>query len=98
MSPSPFAGTWSGTYEGGDTGTWTFEISEVGIFVSGSSYSNNAMDTQSITSLTINPDGSGTSVAENGTTTEFQMTGDDVEGTWENTAAGISGTLLGSKE
>ena len=98
MAPSPFAGTWSGTYSGDDTGTWIMVISDSGTFVSGSSYSNNAMETILTISATINVDGSVTSVTENGSTSESQITGDDLEGTWENTAKGISGTLIGSRE
>lgn len=98
MTPSPFAGTWSGTYAGDDTGTWIMVISNSGTFVSGSAYSNNVNETILTVSATINADGYVTSVNEIGGTSEGQITGDDLEGTWENTADGISGTLIGSRE
>lgn len=93
---SQFAGTCSGTFDGDDTGTWTFEISDTGEFVSGSAYSNNGNQTVATISTTIAADGSGTSTSENGTIGVFQITGNTLTGTWVN--GNIGGTWSGSRE
>jgi len=101
---SPYAGTWSGTYAGDDSGTWTMLISDSGVFVSGSSYSNNAQESQTTISSTVNADGSTTSVSENGTIGTGQFDGNKITGTWVNpnftNASGVAlnGTSTGSKE
>ena len=95
---SPFAGIWSGTYAGDDSGTWTMEWSDSGIFVKGSSFSNNAQESFATTSATINADGVGTSVSENGTLGTSQTTGNKVTGTWINPNFDISGTITGTRE
>ena len=96
---SPYAGTWSGTYTGDDTGTWIIEISKSGEFIKGSSYSHNARRTQGYKSVTINADGSSTSVAENGTIGTGQFTEDNTStGTWHNPNNNLRGISRGSKK
>ena len=101
---SPYAGTWSGTYSGDDSGTWTMTISESGDFIAGSSFSNNAQESQKTISSTINADGSSTSESENGTIGTSQFTGNTITGTWVNpnftnaNGDALNGTSTGSKE
>ena len=101
---SPFAGTWSGTYAGDDSGTWSMEVSDSGDFIKGSSFSNNAQQSQVTISATFNADGSSTSESENGTIGTSQLTGSTLTGTWVNpnftNASGVAlnGTSTGSKE
>ena len=78
---SPVAGTWSGTYDGDDSGTWTVEYSDSGDFVKGSSYSNNAQESFATVSATYTADGVGTSVSENGTVGTTQTIGTNITGT-----------------
>jgi hypothetical protein len=93
---SQFAGTWSGTYDGDDDGTWIMVISAAAEFVSGSSYSNNANATFAQVAGTVEADGSTTSTSENGTQGVGQIIGENSTGTWVN--GSISGTAIGSRE
>jgi len=93
---SQYAGTWSGTYNGDDNGTWTITFSADGLFVSGSGYSNVADVTFKTTSATVTADGGITSRAENGTVGTAQVNGDTVNGTWVN--GDVSGSMTGQRE
>ncbi len=95
---SPFAGTWSGTFAGDDTGSWVMVISANGDLVSGSFYSNNVNATVLVISGTLTPNGYLTTINEIGGTNEGQITGETISGTWVNASAGISGTWTGSRE
>ena len=97
-SVSDFAGTWRGFYNGDDSGTWVMVIDDEGTFLTGVSYSNNGQISQPTISTTINPDGSTTSTAENGTITQSQITGNIIKGTWYNPNNNLRGTLKGSRE
>lgn len=97
---SPYAGTWSGTYDGDDDGTWTIEFSAKGLFVSGSSYSIAVDLTALITSAKVTADGHMNATLDNGTAIDAQVTEEDsIDGTWVNASAGnIKGTMTGSRE
>ncbi len=97
---SPFAGTWSGTYSGDDSGTWTNVVSVNSIVIESSFFSNNANATQqgNVGGM-ISAGGSWTDTLENGTIGVYQITGDTLNGTWTNPSQNnISGTLTGSRE
>lgn len=90
-------GHYSGTFGGGDNGTWQVVVSPSGI-VSGSAHSNVYNQNFSVSG----------SVASNGSAT-FGLTGSaaftgtvnrsgDVTGTWINTVASLSGNFSGSKQ
>ena len=97
---SPFAGTWSGTYDGDDTGTWTSIIDANGEFVSGSAFSNNLQSTETMASFTITTNGEVTTTYANGNETigVGQITGENIVGTWINPADGASGNWEGNRE
>lgn len=95
---SPFAGRWTGTYDGGDTGRWTMMITDSGLFMSGSNYSNNANQAFNITSGTITADGVFNATYDTGGVSEGQITGTTMSGTWTNPTNGLSGTWTGSLE
>ena len=93
-----FAGEWSGTYSGGDRGTWNATIGETGT-VSGEAFSNNSQQSLPLTG-TIATDGefrATAGTAENGATFSGTFTVGSSSGTWENTAAQVSGTWTGSR-
>jgi len=100
-TPSPFAGTWSGTYDGDDSGTWTFVVSVNSIITESTAFSNNVNATQQgAVGVTIPASGAVTGTAPNGTQTSAQITGDTLTGTWVNPAVSsdFGGTLTGSRE
>jgi hypothetical protein len=95
--PSQFAGSWSGTFSGGDNGTWAATISSSGA-VNGntSSVNGNGTVTGSVTdngsfSATV---GSGSL----GTIFSGQMSGNSGNGTWSNSSEDLSGTWSGNKQ
>ncbi len=93
-----FAGEWSGTFSGDDSGTWSATIGASGT-VSGQAFSNNAQDIFPLTG-TLATDGefrATAGTAENGATFIGTFTVDSSSGTWENTADQISGTWTGSR-
>ncbi len=95
---SPYAGTWSGTYDGDDSGTWITVISDSGKLVKGSSYSNNAQQTFGQAAQTITADGVGKGTSSNGTWSDSQFTGNNVTGTWYNPTNNLRGTHTGIRE
>jgi hypothetical protein len=98
---SQFAGTWSGTYDGDDTGTWTFVVSVNSIVTESTAFSNNANATQQgEVGGTIPADGGVVGIAPNGTETTAQITGETLNGTWinPNVSNNFGGTLTGSRE
>jgi len=100
-TPSPFAGTWSGTYDGDDSGTWTFVVDVNSIVTESTAFSNNVNATQQgAVGGTIPASGSVTNTAPNGTQTTAQITGDTLTGTWVNPSVSdtFGGTLTGSRE
>ncbi len=93
-----FAGSWSGTFTGGDSGTWEITVTNSGM-VNGEAFSNNA---QVFLTVTGNVDTSGefratAGSAENGATFTGTFTENSGTGTWENTAEDISGTWQGAR-
>ncbi len=100
-APSPFAGTWSGTYDGDDTGTWVFVVDVNSIVTESTAFSNNANATQQgEVGGMIPASGVVTATAPNGTQTTAQITGDTLNGTWVNptVSPNFGGTLTGSRE
>ena len=95
---SPFAGTWSGTYDGDDSGTWILVISDSGKLVKGSSFSNNAQATTGTAATTVAADGSVKSTSSNGTWSTSQIVGNSLTGTWYNPSNKLRGTHEGSRE
>ena len=95
---SPFAGKWSGTYSGHYEGIWGFEISNSGKFVSGTARQTGSSLTSAILSISITPDGYGSSIYERGFTNSFKISGDSLSGTWMNKEQRTSGTLTASRQ
>lgn len=93
-----YMGTWSGTFEGDDNGTWDMEVDKDGKFT-GTAFSNGG---QSTLPMTGSIDDKGVLTAEidvNGTILDFTGQGVDgktASGTWNNPDAMISGTWSGS--
>ena len=93
-----FAGEWSGTFSGGDSGTWEIAVNNFGN-VSGNVFSNNLQDFL-IVEGTVDTSGEFRATAgsaENGATFTGSFTENSSSGTWENTAANISGTWQGTR-
>lgn len=92
-----YAGQWSGTYSGGDSGTFSVTISNSG-GVSGTGYST-IHNVNFVLNGAVNSDGSfnagdvSTGAAFNGMIEE-----DAVSGNWTNANLGISGTFVGQRE
>ncbi len=98
---SPFAGTWSGTYSGDDSGTWIYVVSVNSIVIEASFFSNNAnQEISGVLGGVIAADGSYTDTQENGTISISQFTGDTMTGTWTNptVSSTFAGTTTGSRE
>ncbi len=95
---SPYAGTWSGTYDGDDTGTWILVISDGGTLVKGSGYSNSSQQTVGSASFYVTADGVGKGVDSSGILSFSQFTGNKVTGTWRFPNRSASGTLTGSRD
>lgn len=96
---SEFAGNWSGTYSGDETGTWIAVISQSGIITG--TVKETSSSIQSGLNGSVSGDGAFTATV--GTTTfgyEFtgQMNGKSVSGTWSNSSSNHSGTWNGNKE
>jgi hypothetical protein len=95
---SQFEGEWSGTFSGGDNGTWTAAINSNGD-VSGTAHSTTFSDTYDLEGYVS---ASGQFQATFGTSSvggEFigQLNGNSGSGTWVNTGAELSGTWSGNK-
>lgn len=94
----PFAGEWSGTFSGGDSGTWAISIDPNGT-VAGEVFSNNLQGFLDVNG-TIDTSGDFRATAgsaENGATYTGVFTTNSSSGQWENTADSISGTWEGSR-
>ncbi|MFS4446917.1 hypothetical protein [Maribacter sp. 2307UL18-2] len=94
----PFAGEWSGTFSGGDSGTWSITISNSGS-VSGEVFSANL---QGFLDINGKVDTSGdfratAGSAANGATYTGTFTENSGSGEWENSADQISGTWEGNR-
>ncbi|WP_318309221.1 hypothetical protein [Flagellimonas crocea] len=94
-----FAGNWSGTYVGDDSGTWTASIDDEGT-VQGEALSN---DSDQPLPLEGRIDSSGDFRAtlgsvQFGATFEGVFTQENASGTWENETYEISGTWTGTKD
>lgn len=100
---SPFAGTWNGTFDGGDTGTWTLVVDVNSIITENIYFSNNANQAgEGEVGVTIPPCGCWTDQVDSvtGLVTSVQFTGDNYTGTWVNPAvsATFGGNMYGSRE
>jgi hypothetical protein len=97
---SPFEGTWRGTWDGDDSGTWTMEISVNSVVIKSSFFSVNGNATyQGAIGDVISTNGSFvSSPSELGGISMGQFTGETVEGTWENPTNGLRGTFEGKRE
>jgi hypothetical protein len=100
---SPFVGTWNGTYDGGDTGTWTLVVDVNSIITENTYFSNNANQAgEGEVGVTIPPCGCWTDQVDSvtGLVTSVQFTGDNYTGTWVNPAvsATFGGNMYGSRE
>ena len=95
---SQFEGDWSGTFDGGDSGTWTVTVDSNGSAV-GNGYSNLLEESFSATG-TFSSNGSVTLTTGNastGATFTGQANSISVDGVWNNEGAELSGTWSGSK-
>jgi hypothetical protein len=95
---SQFEGDWSGTFDGGDSGTWTVTVDSNGSAV-GNGYSNLLEEPFSATG-TFSSNGSVTLTTGNastGATFTGQANSSSVDGVWNNEGAELSGTWSGSK-
>ena len=95
---SPFEGDWSGTYSGGEAGTWTATVDSEGYAVA-SLLKNGDEESYSATG-TFSSNGSvtlTTGTASTGATFTGQATSSSVDGVWNNEGAELSGTWSGSK-
>ncbi|WP_127137074.1 hypothetical protein [Flagellimonas oceanensis] len=97
--PIDFAGNWSGTFTGGDNGTWNAIIDASGT-VEGEAYSNNLQQSLPLNgSVDTSGDFRATvGTATNGATFEGAFASDQGSGTWENSTDQVSGTWTGSKD
>jgi len=93
---SPYEGSWSGTFTGDDTGTWTIIIAADNSTTS-RTFSNNANATVLGTG-SVTASGKVKGISGNGATTNGQITGTTVSGFWANTAQNIGGEFSGQKE
>lgn len=98
MMNVPFAGEWSGTFSGGDSGTWSITIDANGS-VTGEVFSDNL---QGLLDIKGNVDTTGdfratAGSAENGATFTGNFSSNSGQGNWENTMDEISGTWEGNR-
>lgn len=95
----PFAGEWSGTFAGGDSGTWSINVSSNGN-VTGEVFSNNLQGTLNVNgTVDLSGDFRATAgSAENGATYTGTFTENSGSGEWENTVDQISGTWQGNRD
>ncbi len=98
IDTTKFAGNYSGTYAGGDAGTWTCTIDSKGVIAA-----------QGVTSSADPFSGAGTCDANGKITfgaTDIEATFNGqinastfaITGTWNNTSSQISGTFVGTKK
>ena len=95
---SQFEGEWSGTFDGGDMGTWTCTVNSDGSAV-GNVYSNLLEESFSATG-TFSSNGNvslATGNASTGATFTGQANSSSVNGVWNNEAAELSGTWSGNR-
>ena len=99
IEPVPFQGNWSGTFTGGDNGSWSITVSPDGS-VMGQAFSNNAQAFLDVSGdVSISGEFRATAgSAENGATFEGSFLETTSSGTWENAAEQISGNWTGSRD
>lgn len=96
---SNFQGLWTGTYTGGDSGTWSININEYGL-VSGTAYSTVFVQSFSINgNASFNGQLTATlgNVSTGSTFTGFLNGDSNANGNWQNPILNISGTWSGSR-
>ena len=95
-----YKGTWTGTYSGGDHGTWNAEINEEGN-IEGTARSDSfpqfSFDLQGVVSKDGNFEAE-VSLFFSSATFEGQLKEDKASGTWVNAQDSISGTWSGKKD
>lgn len=95
-----YKGDWEGTFDGGDSGTWTMVCDKDGKFT-GQFYSNNS---QSYFDVVGNVDDKGkfkATIDVNGVILDFDGQGTDgktASGTWGNPSINLTGTWTGAKK
>lgn len=98
---SAYKGNWSGTFTGGDNGTWDIVVDKEGKF-SGSFFSTNVQANFAVDSGMVSTTGTFTaSINVNGTLLDFDgqaVSSDSANGTWGNPSSGLTGTWSGSKK
>jgi hypothetical protein len=92
----PFEGNWSGTFDGGDSGSWTITVRADGS-LTGQAFSNNAQLFLMVEG-DVNTSGATAGSAQNGATFEGTFLENTSSGTWENAAEQISGNWVGSRD
>lgn len=95
---SQFEGEWSGTFDGGDSGTWTATVDSDG-FAVGNAYSSVFEESYSATG-TFSSNGNvvlAVGNASTGATFTGQANSSSVDGVWDNEGAELSGTWSGNK-
>ena len=95
---SQFTGSWTGTYSGGDSGIWAATISLNGA-VNGSSTNANG-DNQTLSGSVTNSGSFSATVGTGSLGSNFvgQFSRNSGNGTWSNSAAGLTGTWEGNKQ
>lgn len=94
------AGEWAGTFVGDDMGTWTMSIKSDGT-LTGGLLSTNVPGITFPGTGTVSSDGSISANIQVSTSTSAmtgKINGNEMEGTWSNSTAGISGTWKGTKQ
>lgn len=89
------AGTYNGSYFGGDTGIWSIVVNSNGS-ITGTTTSNNYSDTYSVNG-TLNGNIATLTATSGSVLTATVSSYGIVNGTWTNSTLGISGTLTGAK-
>ena len=95
---SQFEGEWSGTYDGGETGTWTATVDSDGYAVA-NILKNGDEEPYSATGTFYSNGNVVLAVGNASTWATFtgQATSSSVDGVWNNEGAELSGTWSGNK-
>ena len=97
-STSPYAGNWSGQYQGGEAGIWYGTISAAGA-LNGFAESNSNETFAATGSVTNNGSFYATfGTTSSGATFQGTLNGNSGSGTWSNSSEGLSGTWSGNKQ
>lgn len=98
---SPYMGSWEGTFDGGDDGTWAMTVDKDGA-LTGTFTSTNSSSTYSYTGNVSSTGVITADIIVNGVTLDFtgQVASDNktASGTWGNPSVPITGTWTGTKK